>query len=148
MSQNLFQLKRRRFLAASAVMLGSLSVRGMPLLAAAAAHFTHGVTSGDPLQDRVILWTRVLPGSGEPDAVQLEWQFASDQRFANVVASGTASTGPARDFTVQVDASGLEPGQSYFYRFTAQGVSSPIGRTRTLPATGDHGPQAYPAGRQ
>lgn len=136
MSQNLFQLNRRRFLAVSAVMLGSLSVRGMPVLAAAAAHFTHGVASGDPLQDRVILWTRVLPGSGEPEAVQLEWQVASDQRFANIVASGTTSTGPARDFTVKVDASGLEPGQSYFYRFTAQGVSSPIGRTRTLPAAG------------
>ncbi|MDP2379470.1 MAG: alkaline phosphatase D family protein [Pseudohongiella sp.] len=136
MSQNIFQLNRRRFLAVSAVMLGSLSVRGMPVLAAAAAHFTHGVASGDPLQDRVILWTRVLPGSGEPEAVQLEWQVASDQRFANIVASGTASTGPARDFTVKVDASGLEPGQSYFYRFTAQGVSSPIGRTRTLPAAG------------
>ena len=101
MSHDLFQLNRRRFLAVSAVMLGSLSVRGKPLLAAAPAHFTHGVASGDPLQDRVILWTRVLPGSGQPESIQLEWQVASDQRFSNVVASGMSSTGPERDFTPQ-----------------------------------------------
>lgn len=136
MSHDLFQLNRRRFLAVSAVMLGSLSVRGKPLLAAAPAHFTHGVASGDPLQDRVILWTRVLPGSGQPESIQLEWQVASDQRFSNVVASGISSTGPERDFTLKIDATGLEPGQTYFYRFNAQGVSSPIGRTRTLPAAG------------
>jgi len=136
MSHDLFQLNRRRFLAVSAVMLGSLSVRGRPLLAAAPAHFTHGVASGDPLQDRVILWTRVLPGSGQPETIELEWQVASDQRFSNIVANGLASTGPERDFTLKIDATGLEPGQTYFYRFNAQGVSSPIGRTRTLPAAG------------
>lgn len=136
MSQDLFQLNRRRFLAVSAVMLGSLSVRGRPLLAAAPAHFTHGVASGDPLQDRVILWTRVLPGSGQAESLSVEWQVANDQRFSNIVSSGNTVTGPERDFTVKIDASGLEPGQTYFYRFNAQGVSSPIGRTRTLPAAG------------
>lgn len=63
MSQR-FPLSRRRFLAISAATLGSLAVRGLPVQAAAPSHFTHGVASGDPLQDRVILWTRVLPGSG------------------------------------------------------------------------------------
>ncbi len=54
-------LNRRRFLAGASLTLGALALRGYPVLAAASAHFTHGVASGDPLADRVILWTRVLP---------------------------------------------------------------------------------------
>lgn len=127
---------RRQFLAVSATMLGALAVRGMPVNAAAAAHFTHGVASGDPLQDRVILWTRVLPGSGRAETVNVQWQVASDQRFDNLLATGTTQTGPERDFTVKVDAIGLQPGLSYFYRFIVDGVISPIGRTRTLPSAG------------
>ncbi|MEX0738657.1 MAG: alkaline phosphatase D family protein [Pseudohongiella sp.] len=130
------RLNRRRFLQVSATMLGALSVRGLPIYAAAAAHFTHGVASGDPLQDRVILWSRALPGSGQAESIDVQWQVASDQRFEQVVAAGSTLTGPERDFTVKVDASGLEAGTSYFYRFIAQGIHSPVGRTRTLPATG------------
>ncbi len=117
-------------------MLGALSVRGLPIHAAAAAHFTHGVASGDPLQDRVILWTRVLPGSGRAETVNVQWQVASDQRFDNLIATGDSQTGPDRDFTVKVDAAGLEAGLSYFYRFIVDGVTSPVGRTRTLPPAG------------
>jgi alkaline phosphatase D len=131
-----YALSRRRFLTISAAMLGSLAVRGLPVHAAAPAHFTHGVASGDPLQDRVILWTRVLPGSGQPEMLNVSWEVAADQRFNNVVAAGITQTGPERDFTVKVDASGLDAGQSYFYRFTAEGVSSVTGRTRTLPSAG------------
>lgn len=129
-------LSRRRFLTISAAMLGTLAVRGMPVHAAAPAHFTHGVASGDPLQDRVILWTRVLPGSGEAQPVTVRWEVASDQRFNNIVAHGETQTGPARDFTVKVDATGLEAGKTWFYRFTADGITSVIGRTRTLPSAG------------
>src|SRR5690554_4222239 len=120
-------LNRRQFLTVSATMLGALAVRGMPVNAAAAAHFTHGVASGDPLQDRVILWTRVLPGSGRAETVNVQWQVASDQRFDNLIATGSTQTGPERDFTVKVDASGLQAGLSYFYRFIVDGVISPIG---------------------
>ena len=136
MSSPRHTLSRRRFLTISAATLGALSVRGLPIHAAAAAHFTHGVASGDPLQDRVILWTRVLPGSGRAETVNVQWQVASDQRFDNVLATGNTKTGPDRDFTVKVDASGLEAGLSYFYRFIVEGVISPVGRTRTLPSAG------------
>jgi len=127
---------RRRFLMVSATTLGVLSVRGLPIYAAAAAHFTHGVASGDPLQDRVILWTRVLPGSGRAETLDVQWQVATDQHFEQVITTGATQTGPQRDFTVKVDATGLEAGRSYFYRFTAEGVNSPVGRTRTLPSAG------------
>lgn len=135
MSQR-FPLSRRRFLTISAATLGSLAIRGLPVQAAAPSHFTHGVASGDPLQDRVILWTRVLPGSGQPEPLSVQWQVASDQRFNNIAASGKTMTGPERDFTVKVDATGLEAGKTYFYRFIAEGVQSVIGRTRTLPSAG------------
>ena len=92
----------------------------------------HGVASGDPLQDRVILWTRVTssPGTGE---VPVRWEIASDPGLRNTIARGRVSTGPQRDFTLKVDATGLDPGRSYYYRFDALGEASPIGRTRTLP---------------
>ncbi len=136
MSSPRFPFSRRRFLTVSATMLGALSVRGLPIHAAAAAHFTHGVASGDPLQDRVILWTRVLPGSGRAETVNVQWQVASDQGFDTLIATGGTQTGPDRDFTVKIDAAGLEAGHSYFYRFIVDGVTSPVGRTRTLPAAG------------
>lgn len=95
--------------------------------------FSHGVASGDPQPDRVMLWTRATPSRNE--ALQLRWQVATDAAFASVVAQGTTSTGAERDYTVKVDAIGLQPGTRYFYRFSfGSGTHSPVGRTRTLPA--------------
>jgi alkaline phosphatase D len=96
--------------------------------------FIHGVASGDPLADRVILWTRVeAPQGSTPDVA---WEISSDERFRRIDARGTLATGAARDYTVKIDAQGLQPGRTYYYRFTARGERSPIGRTRTLPARG------------
>jgi alkaline phosphatase D len=127
---------RRRFLAAASLTLGVLALRGFPVQAAAAVHFTHGVASGDPLADRVILWTRVLPGDGRAQALDVHWEIALDEEFAQKVTSGTTDTSAARDYTVKVDAAGLQPGTAYFYRFSAQGVHSAVGRTRTLASAG------------
>ena len=95
--------------------------------------FRHGVASGDPLADRVMLWTRVTAAG--PSA-SVRWVIARDPKLARVVARGEAQTGAARDFTVKLDVKGLEPGATYYYRFDANGAQSPIGRTRTLPAQG------------
>ena len=129
-------LNRRRFLAGASLTLGAFALRGYPVQAAASAHFTHGIASGDPLADRIILWTRVLPGDGLSETIEVQWEVALDEHFAQRVAEGMATTSAARDFTVKVDAGGLQAGGHYFYRFTAQGVSSPVGRTRTLAAAG------------
>ena len=126
-------LRRRAFIQATGASLGALSLRGFAIDKPAAAHFTHGIASGDPLADRVILWTRVLPGSGNADAVPCTWQVATDDSFETVIASGEAVARAERDYTVKVDATGLVPGTSYCYRFIANGVTSPIGCTRTLP---------------
>jgi alkaline phosphatase D len=108
-----------------------------PLLAEAAApvRFDHGVASGDPLADRVILWTRVTPAAARP-AVVVQYVVATDPALTQVVARGTSKTNPGRDYTVKVDALGLKPGTTYYYRFTCEGVDSPVGRTKTLPTTG------------
>ena len=100
--------------------------------------FRHGVASGDPLSDRVILWTRVTPPSGRANGSPLDirWQVASDDRLRNIVAWGTAETAAERDYSVKVDAAGLKPGATYYYAFDAGGEQSPIGRTRTLPDRG------------
>ena len=91
------------------------------------------MASGDPQRDRVILWTRVTPG--EPGAtVDVSWMIARDSRMSRLVASGSMRTSAARDYTVKIDAVGLAPGSTYYYRFSARGARSPVGRTRTLPA--------------
>lgn len=129
------RISRRRAIAA----LGTLTAA--PALAASTTapegqgvRFDHGVASGDPLADRVILWTRV---SGVEGAADVTWQIARDDSFAEVVAQGRFTTDAGRDFTVKVDAGGLKPGTAYHYRFVAGGVTSPVGRTQTLPATAE-----------
>ncbi len=99
--------------------------------------FTHGVASGDPLQDSVILWTRVLDQTDLTRTIKGEWQISSDNLFTVVLKSGTFTAGPVRDYTVKVDASGLEFGQTYYYRFIAEGAISSVGRTKTLPKQTD-----------
>ncbi|SDH74996.1 alkaline phosphatase [Variovorax sp. OV700] len=96
--------------------------------------FKHGIASGDPLSDRVIIWTRVTASA--PGTINLDWEVASDEGFGIIVARGTASAGPERDYTVKVDVTGLQAASTYFYRFAMGGDNSPVGRTKTLPVGG------------
>ena len=94
--------------------------------------FLHGVASGDPLADRVILWTRVttLDRSAEVDT---HWEIALDPQLRQTVSRGTRRVTAATDHTLKIDVTGLSPGQAYYYRFEAAGHRSAIGRTRTAP---------------
>lgn len=94
--------------------------------------FLHGVASGDPLADRVILWTRVS-GAAANARPMVRWMIARDQAFTQVVARGETATHAGRDFTVKIDVPALDAGTTYYYRFDANGEQAPIGRTRTLP---------------
>ena len=95
--------------------------------------FEHGVASGDPLSDRVILWTRVTP-PGPRETVEVTVEVATDAEFASPAGSPVAAVAAAeRDYTVKVDFGGLEAGTVYYYRFRAGGATSPVGRTKTLP---------------
>lgn len=94
--------------------------------------FQHGVASGDPLADRVILWTRVTPRNPRT-VLAVRYEVATDPALRRIVVRGTVRTGAWRDHTVKVDAAGLQPGTTYYYRFHTEYASSPVGRTRTLP---------------
>ena len=138
-------LPRRTVLAAGAAgaALTGTTIASSPADARGAAGekvFRHGIASGDPTPDAVLLWTRVtptpesIPGSGKGPRVTVTWQVARDPGFRDVVRHGTVETAPWRDHTVKVDVDGLRPGRWYFYRFRCDGVTSRTGRTRTAPA--------------
>lgn len=99
------------------------------------AVFAHGVASGDPTQDGIVLWTRISLPETNPQAiaVSVDVELATDLGFSDIVATKTVATGPERDWTVKHIAEGLLPGTSYFYRFKAGEAISPIGQTKTLP---------------
>lgn len=96
--------------------------------------FAHGVASGDPLADRVILWTRVTHVDPSATPVPVAWEIARDPELKQVVARGSQDAVAARDWTVKVDVVGLDPATTYYYRFAALGLTSIVGRTRTAPA--------------
>ena len=128
-------LSRREFLwatAAGAVLLP----RPVRAQTPTPSLFGHGVASGDPLTDRVIIWTRVTspPARSAAGPLVVGWEVARDEGMSQVVSRGTAAATPERDFTVKIDAAGLDAGRPYYYAFTAGGQRSPVGRTRTLPA--------------
>ena len=135
-------LSRRRALQLGVAAGAGLAVATAEPAAATAVRpsFLHGVASGDPLHDSVILWTRVTPrpgdtpGSGRGPVVTVTWELATDPQFRRIACSGTVQAGPDRDHTVKVEAPRLRPGSQFWYRFRCNGVTSPVGRTRTAAA--------------
>lgn len=95
--------------------------------------FRHGVASGDPLADAVILWTRVDVGTTSSEPIEIYVEVATDEDFVDRVAASYHETSADRDYTFKIDATGLLPATTYFYRFKALGRTSPIGRTKTAP---------------
>ncbi|MEU3745158.1 MULTISPECIES: alkaline phosphatase D family protein [Streptomyces] len=127
--------------AVTAVAAPALLGAASPALAdSGAPAFLHGVASGDPLPDGVLLWTRVtpsaeaVPGSGLGPDVPVGWELAEDRGFARVVASGSTTASASSDHTVKADVRGLRPATAYWFRFTAGDAVSPVARTRTAPA--------------
>lgn len=123
---------RRRFiqLMASGVLL-ALNACTRSVKPAPRYRFRHGVASGDPLADRVIIWTRVSGGRGE--AVNVHWWVANNPSAHSPIRKGVTETGPDKDYTVKIDVSGLPQGERFYYGFRVAGSVSPLGRTRTLP---------------
>lgn len=92
--------------------------------------FYHGVASGDPTSNSVILWTRIT--SAQPEVVG-RWRIATDTAMQHLVQQGTFQTGARQDFTVKIDVQGLSPNSYYYYDFFALGTPSIVGRTKTAP---------------
>lgn len=102
--------------------------------------FTLGIACGDPTPTGAVIWTRIAPKPFEPDAgtmgqrITVNWEVAEDDQFANIVTRGRATAAPELGNSVHVDVDGLQSDRWYFYRFTLQNGSSPVGRLRTTPA--------------
>ena len=96
--------------------------------------FNYGVASGDPLTDRVILWTHAKY-SGFADSVVLTYQVATDASFSTIVSTGSVTASESTGYTAKVDATGLTAGSEYYFRFVRDQWISPVGFTRTLPAS-------------
>ncbi len=130
-------INRRNFLKSSLVATGAVASTSL-LTGCAPIEFRHGVASGDPTQDAVVIWTRATPFElDKPTGVI--WIVSRDRHCHSVVAQGLANTDASRDFTIKVDVQGLEPGTRYYYKFIALArhgrvIHSPIGQTETLPA--------------
>lgn len=141
-------MERRTFLTAGAATAGGLLLggctppspvyppqSGVPF--EGTGPFPSGIGSGDPLPDAVLLWTRVHPERDSGDGVPIGVDVATTAAFGpSTVATFTAVATAATDHCVTIDATGLEPATTYWYRFRFGEVLSPIGRTRTAPAAG------------
>ena len=105
--------------------------------------FTLGVASGDPTPDGFVLWTRLAPTPLAPDGlggmpamqVPVTWQVASDPEMRRVVKAGAVQATPELGHSVHPEVAGLQPSRDYWYRFRVGEALSPIGHTRTAPAT-------------
>jgi alkaline phosphatase D len=110
-----------------------------------ALNFTHGVASGDPLPDGVILWTRLAPTANATkinSPICLVYQVSPSRNFTEVICQGKAYTSSDIDYTVKIDATGLQPFTWYFYRFQScdGSITSVTGRTKTAPNPDDEVP--------
>lgn len=123
---------RRLLLKAGTFGLAALSTPGVAAILTERG-FTHGVASGEPSGNSVLLWTRYV-GSG---ATKLRCEVAADESFAKVISGGDVIASPEHDSCAKLVVAGLQPDRWYHYRFIApDGTMSVTGRTRTLP-TGD-----------
>ncbi|KAH7128310.1 phosphodiesterase/alkaline phosphatase D precursor [Dendryphion nanum] len=127
-------------------------------------NFTHGVASGDPHPDSVILWTRVSPTSDNDISnvtvsgyaklfdhdneqyvavskapICVEYKVALDQNLTNVADFGKVYTSSDVDYTIKVEARKLKPYTTYFYQFNVcnSNTTSLLGRTKTTPNEDD-----------
>ena len=95
--------------------------------------FGLGVASGDPDTHSVVLWTR-LAGDLVQD-VPLVWELTLPEieDFSRLLATGLVTTAATEAHSVHAIADGLQPDRAYIYRFRVGDVTSPVGRTRTMP---------------
>lgn len=141
-----YKISRRELIQKSLASFGALSVpvaltacggdKDLKILPSTSAEFLHGVASGDPLKDRVILWTRLTP-KNLAARLEVVWEISEDLNFAHLVNSGKVQTTQVRDFTIKVDADKLRSGRTYYYRFRYGDKVSATGQTKTLAESAD-----------
>ncbi|WP_083370513.1 alkaline phosphatase D family protein [Flavobacterium frigidimaris] len=129
-------MNRRNFVKRS--MLGMIPlvfpIRGFSIFAPESnEYFIHGVASGDPTIEAVMLWTHI--NTTISGVCNVEWQVANDAAFKDIIKKGAVTTSSERDYTVKVDVSGLLSNQVYYYRFLYKNIISDVGVCKTMPVS-------------
>ena len=134
-------INRRQLIVSSGASAASLAIGHHFARAVGGSSFTLGVASGEPTPDGFVLWTRLASSplapdgqGGMADPVSVAWEVANDEGMRTVVRRGSVEADGRLAHSVHVEVAGLEPNRPYWYRFTALGEQSPIGRARTAPA--------------
>jgi len=130
MSENI-KLSRRAALVAGASVAVACARSAETPPYGGGVQFAHGIASGDPQHDKVIIWTRVTPDAAGP--VPVRWILARNRELTDIVKTGVFDATEARDYTVKIDVTGLRAGAPYFYGFRAGQAESTVGKTKTLP---------------
>jgi alkaline phosphatase D len=137
---------RRELLKRGAMLLATATVPARLLHAAESLRFktdpfTLGVASGYPSPTSVVLWTRLAPepfhptgGISASEVVPVTCEIATDERMRNVVRTERLYATARYAFSIHYEPEGLSPAHDYWYRFSAGGFRSVVGRTRTAPA--------------
>jgi alkaline phosphatase D len=97
-----FKTRRRILRGALAVGLAPIAVGSIGSKAHASERnlnvaFTHGVASGDPLANRVILWTRAV-AEGASESFYLYWSISERSDMRRPVAGGLLLASPDSDW--------------------------------------------------
>lgn len=50
--------------------------------------FLHGVASGDPKFDKVIIWTRITPKDPQLGQLRVKWELSKNENFEIIAKSG------------------------------------------------------------
>ncbi len=96
--------------------------------------FPLGIASGDPTQNSIVLWTKLNPSVVRKGEEKINLHLSNDPEFKNyqTLPIDLKFLNP-RTSTLKITVSDLKPGTQYYYRFEYRGVSSLVGRFRTLP---------------
>eukprot|EP00965_Chrysotila_dentata_P036266 1207858-Pleurochrysis_carterae.AAC.1 len=97
--------------------------------------FYHGVASGSPTHDAVVVWTRYTP-AGPTDVVPVTLLMAEagvSELNDRAQIKYTTNAEAKNDWVIKIDVRGLKPGADYIYSFVANGKSSMVGMTKTAP---------------
>jgi Ca2+-binding RTX toxin-like protein/phosphodiesterase/alkaline phosphatase D-like protein len=104
-----------------------------------------GVAAGDATTNSAIIWTRTFDSAiangastaatgtnGNGISTNLTLQLATDANFTTIPVIYNGTTDATRDYTLKIDAAGLQSGTQYFYRFLSPtGEVSSVGTFKT-----------------
>jgi phosphodiesterase/alkaline phosphatase D-like protein len=104
-----------------------------------------GVAAGDATANSAIIWTRTFDSAiangtssatagtnGNGIKTDLTLQLSTDANFTTIPLSFKGTTDASRDYTLKIDATGLDSGKQYYYRFVSPtGEVSSIGTFKT-----------------